>query len=192
MVKDRLNIKTGVENTFRLTTNEYGYTVGEEYVTVNGITQWMINTSNDSNTLARYEANVFSKVRGNVLLGGLGSGAIALLLAYISEVDSVTVVDRNASTVELFNKGNYPFSEKLNVFCGDLFEVEGSYDFIVYDIFPLQLDKSLKVSGNIVGADWSDVTEITYDWYEYKKFQDNDPLLISTEERIAQVNKELV
>ena len=54
------------------------------------------------------------------------------------------------------------------------------------------LDRNLKVSGSIVYADWSDVTEVTYEWHKYKKFLHNDPLLVSTEERIAQVNKRLV
>lgn len=114
---------------------EYNYPV----VYQNG-REWMLITPNEINTMKK----PISLSHGKVLTFGLGLGYFAFMTARRDNVESVTVVERDESVIELFEKhirDQIADKDKIRIIRADAFDyaehemaVEG-YDFVFADIW---------------------------------------------------------
>lgn len=92
---------------------------------------------------------------GNVLVGGLGLGYFVRMIEGKDDVNSITVVEKNADVIELITK-QIKFSDKVKIVNEDIFEHKGEYDFAYIDIwgsmdFDLILeDMHEKILNNII------------------------------------------
>ncbi len=102
--------------------------------------EWMTLMPNETVT----SAEAIDKAFGNVLTFGLGLGYFAFKAAEKSNVNSVTVVEKDVSVINLFSKyilPQIPFSKKITVICDDAFLFaereykKGLYDFVFTDIW---------------------------------------------------------
>jgi len=156
-------------------------------------------TSNDADYLAMY-SHIFDQVSGNVLLIGLGVGAVAALIADIDDVERLTICEQNLGAINLYIEGNYPNSNKINMINGNPYHITGNYDYIIYDIGLQPRNKKLKVTANnyILYPDWQgynsekggDIYVLDRPWP--RMFELDDPRLISVKTRIETLNKKIL
>lgn len=110
-------------------------------VVLEGGREWMLITPNEINTMApAIEASY-----GRVLTYGLGLGYFAFMAARKSEVESVTVVEREEGVIHLFQKHILPqlgpAGEKIRVIHSDAFDYaehemgKGGYNFVFTDLW---------------------------------------------------------
>ena len=101
---------------------------------------WMSITPNEINTMKE----PIEKAFGNVLTYGLGLGYYAYMISLKDNVDSVTIVERNQSIIDLFNESILPFfnnKEKIKIIKADAFEFgeseikNYSFDFVFVDLW---------------------------------------------------------
>lgn len=101
--------------------------------------EWMTVTPNEIETMR----DAISKSRGRVLTFGLGLGYFAYMASIRDGVESVTVVERDRSVIELFEVhllGFFPHPEKIRIIEADAFEFaakmrDGEYDTVFCDIW---------------------------------------------------------
>ena len=102
--------------------------------------EWMTLTPVDVDTCE----NAIAAARGKVITFGLGLGYYAYMVALKSEVESVTVVEKNPKVIELFKKHilpSFPCPAKINIVNCDAFEYAEyvmpieSYDYAFVDIW---------------------------------------------------------
>ena len=79
----------------------------------------------------------FHNMYGRVLVGGLGLGMAANMIAAMPDVSSVTVIEKEPDIIRLVDDNLHP---KVNVIEADLFEhvkqlTAGSYDSAYYDVW---------------------------------------------------------
>jgi len=89
---------------------------------------------------------------GNVLIGGLGIGAILLLIQEKPEVKSIIVIEKYKEIIEMI-KPNLSLNEKVTIIQGDIFEwipeENTKFDTIYFDIW-----------NNICGDNYSEMKEL--------------------------------
>ncbi len=102
--------------------------------------EWMLITPNEINTMRE----PISRARGNVLTYGLGLGYFAFMCSQKSEVESITVVEKDESVIELFEKYIRPsikYASKIKVVCADAYDFaeneapKENFDFVFADIW---------------------------------------------------------
>jgi hypothetical protein len=103
--------------------------------------EWMLITPNEINTMAPHVEAAF----GKVLTYGLGLGYFAFMTARKEEVDSVTVVERDADVIALFEGYVRPrlggAGEKITVVQADAFDfaatemAKGGYNYVFTDLW---------------------------------------------------------
>ncbi|MBQ8382572.1 MAG: hypothetical protein IJX47_05125 [Clostridia bacterium] len=103
--------------------------------------EWMLITPNEINTMAPHVKAAY----GRVLTYGLGLGYYAYMVARKVEVESVTVVERDADAVALFERHIRPqfgaSGEKIRVVRSDAFEFaeremgKGGYNYVFTDLW---------------------------------------------------------
>lgn len=98
---------------------------------------WMSITPNEINTISK----AIKKAYGNVLTFGLGLGYFAFMASIKNEVSSVTIIEKNPKTIEIFKEYIFPFfkyKHKINIICIDAYEYikeMKSFDYIFVDIY---------------------------------------------------------
>ncbi len=102
--------------------------------------EWMTLMPNETNTTKP----ALDKSQGRVLTYGLGLGYFAYMASLKDEVDSVTVVERSADVIALFNEFIFPqfaHPEKIKIVESDAFEYAekymsaGEFDVVFTDIW---------------------------------------------------------
>ncbi len=102
--------------------------------------EWMLITPNEINTMK----GPVSRSHGRVLTFGLGLGYFAFMSARKNEVVSVTVIERDKSVIELFERFVLPqmsCKDKIRVICADAFDyaehqmAREGYDYVFADIW---------------------------------------------------------
>lgn len=92
----------------------------------------------DTEMERRTNSALLWKANGDVLIGGLGLGMVLLTVQAKEEVNSITVIEIHQEIIDLVAH-QLPFSEKVSVVCGDIFEwypPRGvKYDTIYFDIW---------------------------------------------------------
>jgi hypothetical protein len=81
---------------------------------------------------------------GNVLIGGLGLGIVALLVASKDNVSSVTVIEKDARVIKLFESQGFNTS-KIKIISEDLYKHVGEYNVALFDHY----NRSDEISTNI-------------------------------------------
>lgn len=113
-------------------------------VTENGV-EWMTVTPNEVETMRE----PIAQAHGRVLTYGLGLGYFAFHASRKSEVESVTVVERDTELIGLFREQilpQFPQKEKLHIVSGDAFDfterqmVSGQFDCAFVDLWHDQSD----------------------------------------------------
>lgn len=156
-------------------------------------------SSNDADHLAMY-SHIFDQVSGNVLLLGLGIGAVAALIADIPEVESLTIGEKNLGAINLYIKANYPNSNKIRMINDNVFNISKHYDYIIWDNGIPQKKKSVKATSNnhILYPDWHGYDNErggTIDIFNRpwpRKYELDDPRLISVKARIESLNAKIL
>ena len=76
------------------------------------------------------------KAHGKVLIGGLGIGLIVLAIQDKTEVESITIVEKNKEVIELV-EGQLPINQKVHIVNADVFEYKPilKYNTIYMDIW---------------------------------------------------------
>lgn len=100
---------------------------------------WMSVTPNEVETMK----GPIKNATGKVLTFGLGLGYYAYMVSLKSDVESVTIVERDENVIRLFNQlilPQFAFSKKVKVIKGDAFEYlsslkDGDYDSLFVDIY---------------------------------------------------------
>lgn len=74
---------------------------------------------------------------GDVLIGGLGIGMILLAIQDKENIESITVIEKEADIISLVGQ-QLPLNEKVKILQGDIFEYvpEQRYHTIYIDIWP--------------------------------------------------------
>jgi hypothetical protein len=102
--------------------------------------EWMTLTPVDMDTVV----NEISRAHGRVVTFGLGLGYFAYMAARKPDVESVTVVERSESVIELFKTYILPaldFKEKIKIVCADAYEYaekmmpKENFDYAFVDIW---------------------------------------------------------
>lgn len=99
--------------------------------------EWMMITPNEINTMQ----GVIDSVSGNVVTFGLGLGYFAYMVSLKDSVRSITVVEKNKSVIELFNKFILPkfeYKDKVKIVNEDAFEFARNmkdYDYAFVDLW---------------------------------------------------------
>ena len=203
MLKDELylNIKEGVGDSIRgsfliETVENSGIKQGYYKTSKGKITS---KSSNDADYLAMY-SHIFDQVSGHVLLLGLGIGGVAALIADIPEVEKLTIGEQNLGSINLYIKGNYPNSNKINMICNRPYNIKGNYDYIVFDIGEPDRKNRLmaKAKNPVLYPDWQgynderggDINVSDRPWP--RMFELDDPRLISVKTRIESLNAKIL
>jgi hypothetical protein len=99
-----------------------------------GKTVWMSNTPMEMQSQG-YHA-LLSK--GDVLVMGLGMGALAFNLMHNPHVTSVTVIEKDPDVVDLMLKAGKPWIDNLNIITADALEYKPANepDTLIVDIWP--------------------------------------------------------
>ena len=100
---------------------------------------WMSITPNEINAMKE----PILKAHGKVLTFGLGLGYFAYMVSVKENVESVTIIEKDASVISLFRKCILPqfkYKEKIKIIESDAFEFlnklkNGEYDFAFVDIY---------------------------------------------------------
>ena len=86
----------------------------------------------------RTNSEIICKAEGNVLIGGLGIGAILLLIQEKPEVNSIIVIEKHKEIIEMV-KPFLPLNNIVKIIEGDLFEwipkIDNKFDIIYLDIW---------------------------------------------------------
>jgi hypothetical protein len=101
----------------------------------NGESVFYINKEeriSNAKTVVPLSSNQITNAFGDVLLGGLGMGMDALLVACKDDVTSVTVVEIHPDVIELFKRQEFDMS-KITVLNEDIYDHEGTYDCVLMD-----------------------------------------------------------
>ena len=101
--------------------------------------EWMLITPNEIRTMA----SPVSRAKGRVLTFGLGLGYYAFSVSEKSEVETVTIVERDSNAIELFKEIILPYvknKNKINIVKSDAFEYMESgktrdFDTIFVDLW---------------------------------------------------------
>ena len=102
--------------------------------------EWMTLLPNETVTTKP----AIDQAAGNVLTYGLGLGYFAFMVSCKPEVSSVTVVERSADVIELFQTWllpHFPYKDKIRIVCEDAFVYAKTiaskerYDFVFADIW---------------------------------------------------------
>ena len=127
--------------------------------------EWMTVTPNEIETMRQPIANA----HGNVLTLGLGLGYFAFHAAQKDTVKSVTVIEHDASVIELFQTHllpQFPNREKIRVLSADAFDFVSSaahtneFDYIFADLWHDQSDglpmylRLRRIQKQLGGKDW--------------------------------------
>ena len=99
---------------------------------------WMSTDPNEINTMRP----CIDKAYGHVLAFGLGLGYFPIMCAIKPEVESVTIVEKDHTIIEIFKKHILPlfqYKEKIHIIEGDAFNYAHSdlskYDYLFIDIW---------------------------------------------------------
>lgn len=99
---------------------------------------WMSVTPNEILTMEK----PINESKGHVLTFGLGLGYYAYMVSNKKEVESVTIIEKDAKIINLFKKYILPqfeHKEKINIICADAFvflkENTKVYDYVFVDIW---------------------------------------------------------
>jgi hypothetical protein len=156
-------------------------------------------SSNDADHLAMY-SHIFDQVSGHVLLLGLGIGGVAALIADIPEVEKLTIGEYNLGAINLFVKGNYPNANKINIINDRSYNINRSYDYIVWDDGIPHPKKPImaKSKNPTLYPDWNgyntergghiDISNRPWP----RMFELDDPRLISVKTRIESLNTKIL
>lgn len=102
--------------------------------------EWMTVTPNEINTMKQPISTAF----GNALTFGLGLGYYVYMISQKAEIDTVTVVERDPTIIELFRKTvlpQFPAKNKIRIIEADAFEfadrelAKGGFDHVFTDIW---------------------------------------------------------
>lgn len=102
--------------------------------------EWMLVTPNEIETMRE----PIAVSQGRVLTFGLGLGYFAFMASRKEEVESVTVVERDADVIRLFDElvlPQFPHPEKIRIVCDDAFlyaehEMQkGNFDVVFCDLW---------------------------------------------------------
>lgn len=100
-----------------------------------GGTMWMSDTADER----RDHWQIVREAKGDVLIGGLGLGVVALACALKDEVDTVTVIEINADVAELVRPHLEAVTDKINIIVADIFEWKlpkgAMWDAIWFDVW---------------------------------------------------------
>lgn len=102
-------------------------------------TIWMSIIPHEINTMK----GALEKIKGNVLIYGLGLGYFAYMASIKSDVDSITIIENDPDIIALFKKqilNKFTYRKKLNIILGDAFEwaakiKDSEYDYVFADIW---------------------------------------------------------
>jgi len=156
-------------------------------------------SSNDADHLAMY-SHIFDQVSGNVLLLGLGIGAVAALIADIPEVDKLTICEENLGAINLYIKGNYPNANKIQIINDKPSNVGREYDYIIYD-YGIPKPKNMliaKAKKLVLYPDWNGYNNERGGHIDIsgrpwpRMFELDDPRLISVKTRIESLNAKIL
>jgi hypothetical protein len=118
---------------------------------------WMSITPNEINTMAR----PIEKAKGNILCFGLGLGYYAYMVSIKKEVNSVIIIEKDKSVIDLFNKFILPQfkTNKIKIINIDAFDyikskVNENFDYAFVDL-------------------WHDVQDGLPIYEEFKKYEKN-------------------
>ena len=101
---------------------------------------WMSVTPNEVNTMKE----PIDKAFGRVLTFGLGLGYFAYMVSLKDEVEKITIVESNETTIKIFEKYILPqfkFKDKIEIIKADAFKFaeseykSGRYDYVFADIW---------------------------------------------------------
>ena len=101
---------------------------------------WMSVTPNEVNTMKE----PIDKAFGRVLTFGLGLGYFAYMASLKDEVEKITIVESNETTIKIFEKYILPqfkFKDKIEIIKADAFKFaeseykSGKYDYVFADIW---------------------------------------------------------
>ena len=102
--------------------------------------EWMSVTPNEIETMRA----PIARAHGRVLTFGLGIGYFAFMAASKADVESVTVVEREAAVIRLFTRlllPQFPCAQKIRIICGDAFhfaqdpQALAPFDFAFTDLW---------------------------------------------------------
>lgn len=100
---------------------------------------WMLDAPSEMNTIEPYA----KKAKGKVLTFGLGIGFYVYMALLNDEVESLTVIERSAEVIQLFNtvlRPQFPQHKAIEIIQGDAFdyfneEMINKYDSVFVDIW---------------------------------------------------------
>ena len=156
-------------------------------------------SSNDADHLAMYN-HIFDQVSGDVLLVGLGVGAVAALIADIPEVRTLTIGEENLGAINLYIKGNYPNANKIRMINDRPTNIGREYDYIVWDSGIPRPKKGLmaKAKKYVLYPDWNGYDSEKGGHIDIsgrpwpRMFELDDPRLISVKTRIESLNAKIL
>lgn len=199
-----LNIKEGVNITPRGSylidqDNASGIKIGYYKKIDNEEKRIYAKSSNDADHLAMY-SHIFDQVSGDVLLLGLGVGAVTALIADIPEVNTLTVGEENLGAINLYIKGNYPNANKIRMINDKAHNIGREYDYIVWDAGIPDYKRRLQAKAKklILYPDWQGYSherggEIKVPGRPWQRmFELDDPRLISVKARIESLNAKIL
>ncbi|MGM9873647.1 MAG: hypothetical protein ACI31G_01835 [Bacilli bacterium] len=119
----------------------YGYFV-EQFKFISLIENekiWMLITPNEIETMKPH----ISKMKGNVILFGLGLGYIAYMLSEKEDIKHITIIENNKNIIEIFNSQIMPqikHKEKIKIIYKDAFvylkeEFNNNADYCFFDLW---------------------------------------------------------
>ena len=102
-------------------------------------TIWMSVIPHEINTMK----TALEKIKGKVLIYGLGLGYFAYMASIKNDVDTITIIENDPDIIALFKKqiiNKFTYRNKVNIIDGDAFEwaakiKDGEYDFVFADIW---------------------------------------------------------
>ncbi|MFA5283327.1 MAG: hypothetical protein WC366_02235 [Bacilli bacterium] len=102
-------------------------------------TIWMSVIPHEINTMKM----ALEKVRGNVLIYGLGLGYFAYMASIKNDVDAITIIENDSDIIALFKKqifNKFTYRNKISIINEDAFEwaakiKDGEYDYVFADIW---------------------------------------------------------
>lgn len=98
---------------------------------------WMPITPHEINTMKE----PLSKVKGKILVLGLGLGYFPYMASLKNEVSSITIIEKDKKVIDLIEKNILPQfdSSKIKIICDDAFSyletTEETYDYVFCDLY---------------------------------------------------------
>lgn len=136
---------------------------GEAILNV-GSKEWMRNSKHAILELI----DQYNLAYGDVLIGGLGMGIVALMVASKPEVTSVTVVEFNKDIIELFNNQKFN-TNKITIVNENLYNHSGKYDCALMDYYNIE-----DMDNNFIMNESSKLRKIDaqhWNWYLQNKVE---------------------